>query len=89
MARVSIEDCLKKIPSRFALTKVAANRTRQLMGSAKPLVKSSNKAAVTALREISSGKIIMKGDPEAFLKESLLDEPIALLDQPIVQVAEG
>ena len=76
MARVSIEDCLEKIPSRFALTKVAANRTRQLMGSAKPLVKSSNKSAVTALREIAHGKIEMKGDPDLFLDDDLLDKPL-------------
>ena len=77
MARVSIEDCLEKIPSRFALTKVAANRTRQLMGSAKPLVKSSNKSAVTALREIAQGKIEMKGDSDNFLDDDLLDKPLS------------
>ena len=75
MARVSIEDCLEKIPSRFALTKVAANRTRQLMGSAKPLVKSSNKSAVTALREIAQGKIEMKGDSDNLLDDDLLGAP--------------
>ena len=61
MARVSIEDCVKKLPNRFALVMVASNRTRQLMGSGQPRIKSENKPAVTALREIAQGKIIMAG----------------------------
>jgi DNA-directed RNA polymerase subunit omega len=78
MARVSIEDCQKFMPNRFALVVVAANRTRQLMSSSMPLVQTKNKPAVTALREIAEGKITMKGnftqeqdvykdEPESFL----------------------
>jgi DNA-directed RNA polymerase subunit omega len=62
MARVSIEDCIEKLPNRFALVVVAANRTRQLMGSSQPLVRSHNKPGVIALREIAEGKISQKGD---------------------------
>lgn len=62
MARISIEDCQKKMPNRFSLVIVAANRTRQLMGSSQPLVKTkNNKEGVTALREIAEGKVIAKG----------------------------
>ena len=60
MARVSIEDCQKVMPNRFALVVVAANRTRQLMGSSAPLVNSKNKAPVTALREIAERKVVLK-----------------------------
>lgn len=63
MARVSIEDCQKMLPNRFALVTVAANRARQLMGNSQPLVKTKNKEAVTALREIAEGKVVMKGVP--------------------------
>ncbi len=63
MARVSIEDCQKMLPNRFALVTVAANRARQLMGNSQPLVKTTNKEAVTALREIAEGKVVMKGLP--------------------------
>ena len=62
MARISIEDCQKRMPNRFALVIVAANRTRQLMESSQPLVRTKNKEAVTALREIAEGKVTMKGD---------------------------
>ncbi len=60
MARISIEDCQKVMPNRFALVVVAANRTRQLMGSSTPLVPSTNKAPVTALREIALCKVLLK-----------------------------
>lgn len=57
MARVSIEDCLNVMENRFALVTVAAHRTRQLMNGDEPLVKTKNKVAVTALREIAEGFI--------------------------------
>ena len=57
MARVSIEDCLDVLENRFALVTVAATRTRQLMSGEEALVKSKNKLAVTALREIAEGLI--------------------------------
>lgn len=62
MARVSIEDCQKIMPNRFALVVVAANRARQLMSSSDPLISTKNKIAVTALREIAEGKIMSKGE---------------------------
>lgn len=57
MARVTVEDCLEREENRFALVILAAHRCRQLMKGATPLVHSKNKAAVTALREIASGKV--------------------------------
>ena len=58
MARVSIEDCLHFIENRFALVAVASHRTRQLMEGKTPLVKTKNKEAVTALREIAEGFVV-------------------------------
>jgi DNA-directed RNA polymerase subunit omega len=58
MARVTVEDCLEREENRFALVVLAAQRTRQLMKGAAPLVHSkNNKAAVTGLREIAAGKV--------------------------------
>jgi DNA-directed RNA polymerase subunit omega len=57
MARVSIEDCLDVLENRFALVAVAATRTRQLMNGEESLVRTKNKFAVTALREIAEGFI--------------------------------
>jgi DNA-directed RNA polymerase subunit omega len=58
MARVTIDDCIKKIPNRFDLTLVAAYRARQLaMGSTPQVEPDNDKSAVIALREIAAGKV--------------------------------
>lgn len=57
MARVTVEDCLKKIHNRFHLVLIASKRARELaMGSKEPLVEwGDDKATVVALREIAQG----------------------------------
>jgi len=57
MARVTVEDCLDKVPNRFHLVAVAVKRAKMLLRGARPLVESDNKEIVTALREIASGEI--------------------------------
>ena len=57
MARITVEDCLARIPNRFQLVIVAARRAKDLLRGARPLVKSDNKEVVTALREIADGKV--------------------------------
>ncbi len=57
MARVTVEDGLKKVPNKFELVKLATKRARQLIEGAQPLLKSDNRAVVLALREIAAGKI--------------------------------
>jgi len=57
MARITVEDCLREAKNRFALVILAAQRTRQLLKGAKPLVRTDNREVVTALREIAAGKV--------------------------------
>jgi DNA-directed RNA polymerase subunit omega len=57
MARVTVEDCLEKIPSRFELVILASKRAKQLFEGAKPLLKTDNREIVTAVREIAAGKV--------------------------------
>ena len=57
MARVTVEDCLEKVPNRFHLVSVAVKRAKMLLRGARPLVESDNKDIVTALREIAAGEI--------------------------------
>lgn len=57
MARVTVEDCLSHDENRFALVVLAAARTRQIMKGAPALVDSTNRPAVTALREIAGGHV--------------------------------
>ncbi len=57
MARVTVEDCLKAVPGRFKLIRLAIERVRQLREGADPLVKADNKEIVVALREIAQGAV--------------------------------
>ncbi len=69
MARVTIEDCLQKVPNRFALVHLGAARVRQLYKGAPVLIERvRNKEIVTALREIASGEVLL-AEPEKVLRE--------------------
>ncbi|HEU4431277.1 MAG TPA: DNA-directed RNA polymerase subunit omega [Myxococcota bacterium] len=58
MARVTIEDCIAKVPNRFHLVQMASIRAKQLRKGARTLVDSAeNKEVVTALREIAAGHV--------------------------------
>ncbi len=57
MARITVEDCLERVPNRFQLVLLAARRAKQLLKGARPLVDSDNKEIVTALREVAAEKV--------------------------------
>ena len=58
MARVTVEDCLDKIPNRFDLVVLASRRARDLALGRAPFVERENdKPTVIALREIAEGKV--------------------------------
>ena len=55
MARVTVEDCIDKIPNRFDLVLTAGFRARQLSGGAEPMLeRDRDKNPVVALREIAA-----------------------------------
>ena len=61
MARVTVEDCLTNIDSRFELVLLASKRARQLVSGKEAKVEWGNdKPTVVALREIGEGKISNK-----------------------------
>jgi DNA-directed RNA polymerase subunit omega len=68
MARVTVEDCVDKIPNRFDLVLLAAQRARQISGGAELLVdRDRDKNPVVALREIADELV----EPEE-LRESTI-----------------
>ncbi len=84
MARITVEDCLEKIPNMFQLVLVAAKRARQLANGAHPMVDWENdKPTVVALREIADG----------YVNEEILtqrDQPVEdLLDLSAVSPADA
>ena len=61
MARITIEDCLKKIDSQYDLVLLAKERTSQLNAGEAALVPLNNdKNTVVSLREIGEGKVTIK-----------------------------
>ena len=59
MARITIEDCLKKVDNRFLLVNMVARRVRQIREGSDYLVSSpKNEDIVVSLREVAAGKVI-------------------------------
>ena len=58
MARITVEDCVERVPNRFHLVQMAAIRAKQIKrGSRSMIPAGENKVVVTALREIAAGFI--------------------------------
>ncbi len=57
MARITVEDCLKKVTNRFELVLCATYRARMLSQGHAPKVDTKDKYTVIALREIEQGFI--------------------------------
>ena len=70
MARITVEDCIDKFPSRFELVLIASNRARKLHSGEEPTIEKDNdKNTVIALREIAQETLT--GDK---LKNDLIEE---------------
>ena len=70
MARITVEDCIDKFPSRFELVLVASQRARKLHSGDDPTVgKNNDKNTVIALREIADSAISVEN-----MKENLIQE---------------
>ncbi|HUO99333.1 MAG TPA: DNA-directed RNA polymerase subunit omega [Rhizomicrobium sp.] len=80
MARVTVEDCIDKVPNRFDLVLLSAFRARQLSGGAEPMVdRDRDKNPVVALREIAAKEIKPDEAKEEYIKSlqkhADVDEP--------------
>ena len=61
MARITIEDCLRKVDNRFLLVNMVAKRVRQIREGSDYLVSSpKNEDIVVSLREVAAGKVKSK-----------------------------
>ncbi len=68
MARVTVEDCVEKVPNRFSLVLLAAHRARSISNGAQLLIDRDNdKNPVVALREIADEAVDAEG-----LRENLI-----------------
>jgi len=65
MARITVEDCLERVPNRFMIVHMVAKRVRQIREGSEYLVNSpKNEDIVVALREIAAGKVVLKDFPK-------------------------
>jgi DNA-directed RNA polymerase subunit omega len=66
VARITIEDCLRKVDNRFLLVNMVAKRVRQIREGSDYLVSSpKNEDIVVSLREVAAGKVKSKElDPQ-------------------------
>ena len=69
MARVTVEDCVKKIPNRFDLVIAAAQRSREISnGIAIEVDRDNDKNPVVSLREIASEVVDAESLQERFIR---------------------
>ncbi len=77
MARVTVEDCLDKVPNRFSLVLLVAKRAKQIMkGSELTVATRGNKFIVGALREVAIGNVIFEHDPLHGTPESQIEKDL-------------
>ncbi len=58
MARITIEDCLRRVSNRFMLVNLVARRVRQIREGSEYLVSSpKNEDIVISLREVAAGRV--------------------------------
>jgi DNA-directed RNA polymerase subunit omega len=95
MARVTVEDCVEKIPNRFDLVLLASHRSRNISAGASLTVDRDNdKTPVVSLRELAGGNLALDD-----LRESLIsnlqrvitddDMPEETTDAPVLAIEQG
>lgn len=88
MARVTVEDCVEKIPNRFDLVMVSSKRAREIAsGSALTVDRDNDKNTVVSLREIAEETVSVEDIKESMVRhyQRVMDveaeeEPIDFMD---------
>ena len=82
MARVTVEDCIKKIPNRFDLVVAAAQRSREISnGVSIEIDRDNDKNPVVSLREIACEAIDAESLQERFIRsmqKNLIKDDVSL-----------
>lgn len=90
MARVTVEDCVLKIPNRFDLVLMAAQRARDISsGAALTLDRDDDKNPVVALREIADETVPLESLSEALVKGHQKLAEIDEADEEIIELMAG
>lgn len=90
MARVTVEDCVLKVPNRFELVMMAAQRARDISAGA-PLTidRDNDKNPVVALREIAEDTVSLETLREALIKDRQRHVATEESDEDIIELMAG
>ena len=90
MARVTVEDCIEKVPNRFELVLLSSQRARQI-GTGSPLTveRDNDKNTVVALREIAEETISLKELNEEMVKSYQKVVEIEEDEEDMIDLMEG
>ena len=89
MARITVEDCLKKIDSQYDLVLLAKERTAQLNSGSESLVPPDNdKNTVISLREIGEGKVSLKTLEDSAINKLRKQQEVSSLTDEIEEEQE-
>jgi len=96
MARVTVEDCVEKIPNRFDLVLLASHRSRNISAGASLTVDRDNdKTPVVSLRELAGGNLELDDLRESLvsnLQRVITDDDMpdeAQEEQPVLAIEQG
>lgn len=96
MARVTVEDCVEKIPNRFDLVLLASHRSRNISAGASLTVDRDNdKTPVVSLRELAGGNLELEDLRESLisnLQRVITDDDMpdeTAEDQPVLAIEQG
>jgi DNA-directed RNA polymerase subunit omega len=90
MARVTVEDCVLKVPNRFELVMMAARRARELgSGATLTVDRDNDKFPVVALREIADETVDLNALRDSLIRGHQRVQPSEDLDEEIVELMEG
>ena len=90
MARVTVEDCVLKVPNRFELVLLASQRAREIGAGAELLVERDNdKNPVIALREIADTDMSLEALGESLVKNHQKVIEVEEDEEDIIDVMEG
>jgi len=81
VARITVEDCLKRVSNRFLLVNMAAKRVRQIREGSEYLVSSpKNEDIVVALREIAAGMVAVSDEEIKQIEEAAGAEAVEAVE---------
>jgi DNA-directed RNA polymerase subunit omega len=90
MARVTVEDCVLKVPNRFELVMMAAQRARDVSaGASLTIDRDNDKNPVVALREIADDTVSLEALREALVKDRQRHVATEESDEDIIELMAG